>query len=172
MSLVSLRVVAGHETTVNLIGNGMLALFRNPAERRRLEEDASLVTPAIEEMLRFESPAETSSFRFPLEDCEIAGVRVPAGEAVVAGILSANRDPEEMADPDRFDLTRAPNRHLAFGFGMHFCLGAPLTRLEGAIAFPTLLRRLPKLRLAVDPGSLVWSDRLLLRGVQAMPVTF
>ena len=172
LSMLFLLLVAGHETTVNLIGNGMLSLFRYPAERRRLEEDPALVSSAIEEMLRFESPAETSSFRFALEDCEIAGARIPAGEAVVAGILSANRDPAEMTEPDRFDLTRTPNRHLGFGFGMHFCLGAPLSRLEGAVAFPTLLRRLPNLRLAVDPESLCWSDRLLLRGVQAMPVTF
>lgn len=172
LSMCFLLLVAGHETTVNLIGNGMLALFRNPAERRRLEEDPSIVASAVEEMLRFESPAETSSVRFALEDCEIAGTRVPAGEAVCAGILSANRDPAEFPDPDRLDLTRAPNRHIAFGFGIHFCLGAPLSRLEGAVAFPTLLRRLPDLRLAVDPASLRWSDRLLLRGLQSMPVTF
>jgi cytochrome P450 PksS len=172
LSMLFLLLVAGHETTVNLIGNGMLTLFRNPDARRRLAEEPALIGSAIEEMLRFESPAETSSFRFTLEDREIAGARIPAGEAVVAGILSANRDPAEFADPDRFDITRAPNRHIAFGFGIHFCLGAPLSRLEGAVAFPALLRRLPDLRLAVEPEALRWSERILLRGIQAMPVTF
>lgn len=172
VGMLFLLLVAGHETTVNLIGNGMLALFRNPDERRRLVDNPALVGSAIEEMLRFESPAETSSFRFTLEDREIAGARIPAGEPVVAGILSANRDAAEFSDPDRLDITRAPNRHIAFGFGIHFCLGAPLSRLEGAVAFPTLLRRLPNLRLAVPEETLRWSERLLLRGIQAMPVTF
>jgi cytochrome P450 PksS len=172
LAMMFLLLVAGHETTVNLIGNSMLALFRNPDERRRLAEDPAIVASAVEEMLRFESPAEMSSIRFALEDFEIAGTRIPAGEAVVAGILSANRDEAEFAEPDRLDLTRAPNRHIAFGFGIHFCLGAPLSRVEGAVAFPALLRRLPNLRLAVPPDSLRWSERLILRGIQAMPVTF
>ena len=162
--------MAGHETTVNLIGNGALTLLRHPDELQRLRDRPALIGSAIEEVLRYESPAETSSLRFTLEDCEIAGARIPAGEAVLAGILSANRDPAEFPEPDRFDITRAPNRHLAFGVGAHFCLGAPLSRVEGDVAVTTLLRRLPNLRLAADPDQLRWSPRVLLRGLVSLPV--
>ena len=170
LSLLFLLLVAGHETTVNLIGNGALTLLRHPDELQRLRDRPALIGSAIEEVLRYESPAETSSLRFTLEDCEIAGARIPAGEAVLAGILSANRDPAEFPEPDRFDITRAPNRHLAFGVGAHFCLGAPLSRVEGDVAVTTLLRRLPNLRLAADPDQLRWSPRVLLRGLVSLPV--
>jgi cytochrome P450 len=172
MSTVFLLLVAGHETTVHLIASGAFLLLTNREQKRRLEEDPALIVSAVEEVLRFEGPAETSAARWSLEDIEIADVRVPAGEGVVAGLLSANRDPEQFPDPDRFDVGRSPNRHLAFGLGVHFCLGAPLARLEGAVALSTLLRELPRLALAGDRTAIEWTEMLLLRGPKAVPVVF
>lgn len=158
---------AGHETTVNLIGNGMLALLRNPEELERLRRDPGLAPSAIEELLRYESPAQIIS-RTVDEDLELDGHRLREGDAVVALLGAANRDPDVFVDPDRLDIGRSPNPHVAFGQGIHFCLGAPLTRMEAEIAFPALLERFPHLRLVTDhPG---WRDTAVLRGLRTLPV--
>jgi cytochrome P450 len=172
MGMMFLLLVAGHETTVNLIGNGTLALLRHPEQLERLRARPELIESAVEEMLRYGSPVETTTGRFTLEDIEFHGQVIPAGERVVAGLLSANHDPEQFPEPERFDITREPNRHIAFGFGIHFCLGAPLARLEGALAINALLERLPRLRLAEDVSSLRWRGGILIHGLQRLPVAF
>ena len=170
VAMVFLLLIAGHETTVNLIGNGMYLLLTHPDQRRRLVDDPALVPTAVEEFLRYESPVETSSPRFTTEPVEVAGVTIPAGELVLVVLASANRDPERFADADWFDVARRESPHVAFGHGIHFCLGAPLARLEGRIAFETLLRRLPGLSLAVPPAALAWRPGILLRGLVDLPV--
>jgi len=162
-----LLLVAGHETTSSFIGNGMLALLRHPDEYRRLHEDPGLMRSAGEELLRYDSPVQLTG-RLVLRDTEIAGVRVSAGEDVVALMGSANRDPEVFAEPDRLDVGRTDNRHLAFGGGIHFCLGAPLARLEGGIAIASLVRRFPNLALANDDPR--WRDTITLRALSSLPV--
>jgi cytochrome P450 len=171
MAMIFLLLVAGHETTVNLIGNGTLALLEHPDQLARLHDDPALLKPAIEELLRYASPVEMSTERYAREDMTIAGVTIPSGDMVYAVIASANRDGRQFADPDALDLSREPNRHLSFGLGAHFCLGAPLARVEGQIAIGTLLRRAPGLRLAVAPDRLCWRGGLILRGLEALPVS-
>ncbi len=170
VAMVFLLLVAGHETTVNLIGNGSLALMRNPGQMERLRTEPSLIKTAVEELLRYESPLATATERFAREDVTIAGATIPRGELVYAVLSSANRDPRQFPEPDKLDLAREPNRHLAFGLGIHYCLGAPLARLEGETAISTLLRRAPGLRLAVVPEALSWRRGLVLRGLEALPV--
>jgi cytochrome P450 len=165
-------LVAGHETTVNLIGNGMLALLQHPDQLQKLKDDPSLIKPAIEELLRYDGPVETSTERFAREVIAIGGTVIPKGEMVMVVIASADHDPERFADPDELDITRADNKHLAFGKGIHFCLGAPLARMEGQIAIGTLLRRMPDLRLADSPESLTWRPGMVLRGLEGLPVEF
>jgi len=172
LAMVFLLLVAGHETTVNLIGNGMLALLQHPDQLQKLREDPSLIKPAIEELLRYDGPVETSTERFAREDIAIGGTVIPKGEMVMVVIASADHDPERFADPDELDITRAANKHLAFGKGIHFCLGAPLARMEGQIAIGTLLRRMPNLRLADSPESLTWRPGMVLRGLEGLPVEF
>ena len=172
ISMVFLLLVAGHETTVNLIANGILSLLKHPAQLQRLKDNPALIRPAIEEMLRYEGPVGTSTMRWALEDLEIRGQKIARGEMVMTSLLSANRDPAEFTDPDTFDITRDPNRHIAFGHGIHYCLGAPLARLEGSLAINTLLRRLPDLQLAVPVDDLRWKPYLLLHTMEAMPVQF
>ncbi len=167
-----LLLFAGHETTVHLIGNGTLALLEHPDQMAKLRNDPALVQPALEELLRYASPVEMATLRYAREDVTIAGVTIPRGEAVLAVIASANRDERQFADPDTLDLTREPNKHLTFGLGNHFCLGAALARLEGQIALATLLRRAPELRLAVARETLRWQPGLVLRGLDALPVAF
>jgi pimeloyl-[acyl-carrier protein] synthase len=164
-----LLLVAGHETTVNLIGNGTLALLRHPAELRRLREDPGLVAGAVEELLRYDGPVQRTA-RIPSEDVVIGGRAIGKGELVMPFIGAADRDPAQFREPDRLDITRADNRHIAFGWGIHFCLGAPLARLEGQIAFQTLFPRLPKLALATDRPP--YRQSLTLRGLSALPVSF
>jgi cytochrome P450 len=171
ISMVFLLLVAGHETTVNLIGNGMLALLGNPDQLAALRADFSLLPRAVEEFLRYEGPVNLTTLRYTTGPVRIGNVTVPAGEFVLVALSSANRDPEQFDDADRLDVTRSPGGHLAFGHGIHFCLGAPLARLEGEVAFEQLLRRFPDLRLAVDPGQLRWRASTLMRGVEALPVT-
>jgi len=171
LAMVFLLLIAGHETTVNLIGSGTLALLQYPDQLARLRDDPALIRPAVEELLRYTSPVETATERFAREDVTVAGVTIPQGSLVFAVIASANRDERQFPDPDRLDLTREPNRHLAFGLGIHFCLGAALARLEGQIAIQALLRRAPGLRLAVPAESLRWRRGLVLRGLEALPVT-
>ncbi len=170
VSMVFLLLIAGHETTVNLIGNGSLALLNHPDQMRRLREDPSIIKPAVEELLRFDGPLATATERYAREDVALGGTTIPRGALVYAVLGSANRDERQFPDPDRLDLTREPNRHLAFGLGIHYCLGAPLARLEGQIAIGTLLRRLPNLRLAIPPGAVRWRRGLVLRGLAALPV--
>jgi len=170
LAMIFLLLVAGHETTVNLIGNGALALLRNPGQREKLRGDPSLGKTAVEELLRYESPLATATERFAREDIPIGGVVIPRGEMVYAVLASANRDPRQFPDPDTLDVAREPNRHLAFGLGIHYCLGAPLARLEGEIAIGALLRRTPGLRLVVPAERLRWRRGLVLRGLEAVPV--
>jgi cytochrome P450 PksS len=172
VAMIVLLLVAGHETTVNLIGSGTLALLQHPEQMERLRRDPGLMPSAVEELLRFTSPVETATERYARQEMTIAEVTIPSGGMVVAVLASANRDERQFATPDRLDVTRAPNRHLAFGLGAHFCLGAALARMEGQIALATLLRRAPGLRLAVDPGALRWRPGLVLRGLKALPVAF
>jgi cytochrome P450 PksS len=170
VAMIVLLLIAGHETTVNLIGNGMLALLEHPDQLEKLRDDPSLIRPAVEELLRFGSPVEAATERYAREDVTIAGVTIPRGEMVFAVIASANRDERQFPNPDKLDIAREPNKHLAFGLGAHFCLGAALARMEGQIAIGTLLRRAPGLRLAVEPGALRWRPGLVLRGLKALPV--
>ena len=170
VSMVFLLLIAGHETTVNLIGNGAYLLLTHPDQRARLAADPRLVPAAVEEFLRYESPAETSTPRFTTEPVQLGGVTIPAGEMVLAALASANRDPDRYPDADRFDIGRGDQSHLAFGHGIHFCLGAGLARLEGQVAFETLLSRLPGLALAVEPGGLAWRPGILMRGLVDLPV--
>jgi cytochrome P450 len=162
-------MVGGQETTTNLIGNGLLTLIRNPATLAHLRDDPSIIEPAVEELLRYESPSQHTA-RLAPENLELGGKSIKKGDAVMAVMAAANRDPERFPDPDRLDLTRKGNRHLAFGWAAHFCFGASLARIEGQVAFATLLRRLPDLALASEP--LAWRQNLGLRGLTALPVVF
>jgi cytochrome P450 PksS len=170
LAMVFLLLIAGHETTVNLIGNGTLALLENPDQMERLRQDPALIRTAVEELLRYASPLETATERYAREDLTIEGVTIPQGSMVFAALASANRDDRQFPNPDKLDLAREPNRHLAFGLGIHYCLGAPLARLEGQIAISTLLRRAPHLQLAVPPKQLRWRKGLVLRGLAGLPV--
>jgi len=164
-----LLLVAGHETTVNLIGNGTLALLKHPEQLRRLRENPGLIGSAVEELLRYDGPVQRTA-RIPSEDLVIGGKTIPKGEMVMPFLGAANRDPAQFPDPDRLDITRTDNRHIAFGMGIHFCLGAPLARMEGQIAISTLLRRLPKLALASQRPE--HRQSLTLRGLVSLPVAF
>jgi cytochrome P450 len=164
-----LLLVAGHETTVNLIGNGTLALLRDPDQLRTLRENPGLIGTAVEELLRFDGPVQRTA-RIPSEDITIGSQTIAKGEMVMPFLGAADRDPTQFPDPDRLDITRADNRHIAFGMGIHFCLGAPLARMEGQIAINTLLARLPKLALATDRPQ--FRQSLTLRGLQALPLSF
>lgn len=162
-------MVGGQETTTNLIGNGLLTLLRQPERLAELRDDPSIIEPAVEELLRYESPSQHTA-RIAHEDVVMGGKHIRKGDAVMAVMAAGNRDPDRFPDPDRLDLSRQDNRHLAFGWAAHFCFGAPLARMEGQIAFSTLLRRLPDLALAVD--RVAWRENLGLRGLNALPVTF
>ena len=167
-----LLLVAGYETTVNLIGNGTLALLQHPDQLQKLRDDPSLIKAAIEELLRYDGPFEISTERFAREDVAIGETVIPKGEMVMAVIAAADHEPERFPDPDALDITRTDNKHLAFGKGIHHCLGAPLARMEGQIAIGTLLRRMPNLRLKGTPKSLTWRPGLIFRGLQGLPVEF
>jgi cytochrome P450 len=172
LAMIFLLLVAGHETTVNLIGNGMLALLEHPDQLEQLRNNPALIKPALEELLRYASPVETATERYAREDISIAGVTIPRGGLVYAVIASANRDERQFANPDTLDITREPNQHLAFGHGVHYCLGALLARLEGQIAIWTLLQRSKDLQLAAAPSALRWRRGLVVRGLEALPVTW
>jgi cytochrome P450 len=172
VGMIFLMLIAGHETTVNLIGNGTLALLEHPDQLALLRDNPVLAKSAVEELLRFTSPVETADERFTREDVMIAGVTIPQGSLVYGVIASANRDPQQFDNPDTLDITRANNKHLAFSQGIHYCLGAPLARMEAQIAFNTLLHRLPDLTLAAPVASLRWRPAIMLRGLEALPVTF
>jgi cytochrome P450 len=170
VSMVFLLLVAGHETTVNLIASGVLALLLNPGEFDRLRADRSLLSGAVEELLRYVNPVNHATYRFASEPVEISGVRIGNGEPVVVALSSANRDPSRYAEPDRLDLGRDSSGHLAFGHGIHYCLGAPLARLEAEIAFGGLLDRFGSMALAVPAESLRWRPSTLIHGLEALPV--
>jgi pimeloyl-[acyl-carrier protein] synthase len=164
-----LLLIAGHETTVNLIGNGTLALLRHPDQLQLLRAQPGLIAGAVEELLRFDGPVQRTA-RIPSEDLTLGGRTIPQGDLVMPFIGAADRDPAQFPEPDRLNITRAENRHVAFGLGIHFCLGAPLARIEGQIAIATLLRRLPRLALATDRPA--FRPSLTLRGLEALPVSF
>jgi cytochrome P450 len=167
VALCTALVFGGHETTVNLIGNGMLALLRHRDELEKLRTDDALVEPAVEELLRYDGPAQMIS-RTALADFDLRGKRIRAGDAVLACLGAANRDPAIFDEPDRLDVGRDPNPHLAFGLGTHFCPGAQLSRIEARAALPALLQRFPRLRLGDAPP--LWRRTAVLRGLERLPV--
>ena len=162
-------MVGGQETTTNLIGNGLLSLLRHRDQLEKLRADPSLIQSAVEELLRYESPSQHTA-RLAPEDVELGGKQIRKRQAVIAIMGAANRDPERFPDPDRLDICREDNRHLAFAWASHFCFGAPLARIEGQTAFATILRRMPDIRLTEEP--LKWRENLGLRGLTALPVVF
>lgn len=173
LGMAWILLVAGHETTVNLISNGVLALLRHPEQLAALRADFGLLDNAVEEMLRYDGPVETSTYRFTTEPVEIGGTVVPGGgELVLVALSDADRDPARFAEPDRFDIRRDARGHVAFGHGIHYCLGAPLARLEAKIAIRSLLERCPDLALDAHPDSLTWREGLLIRGPHRLPVRF
>ena len=163
-----LLLIAGHQTTINLVGNGTMALMRNPEQWNMLKEDDTLLVRATEELLRYDSPVKRAP-RIALEDIELAGQKIREGEKVMAIINAANRDPMAFENPEDLDITRYPNPHVAFGGGIHHCLGANLARLEGQEAFRALTRKFPPLRFATDPNELEYQDLLNIRGVVSLP---
>jgi cytochrome P450 len=170
VAMMFLLLVAGHETTVNLISNGTLALLQNPAEMERLRSDPSLLPNAVEELLRYANPLNHATERFTLEPVTLGGVTIPAREWVVLVTSSANRDASRFPAADSLDVGRDAAGHVAFGHGIHYCLGAPLARLEGEIAFGALLARFPSLSLAVPESSLRWRPSSLIHGLERLPV--
>jgi cytochrome P450 len=168
-STCNLVLIAGHETTMNLIGNGLLALLRNPSEKDKLRERPELARSAVEELLRFDSPVHLTA-RSASETLEVGGVKFERGQLAVIAIGGVNRDPARFTDPDRLDIERDPNPHIAFSAGAHFCVGAMLARLEAQIAFPRLLERLPRIELAMEQPE--YRETITLRGLQELPVTF
>ncbi len=172
VAMVILLLIAGHETTVNLISLGMLALLENPDELEWLRDNPDRIKPAVEELLRYCNPVETATERYATEDVEMYGTTIRQGEMVIASIASANRDETHFPEPNRLNLRREPNRHLAFGHGIHFCLGAPLARMEAQIAINQLLKRLRNVRLAVPAKELRWRPTPIVRGLTALPLRF
>ncbi|MEV0123466.1 cytochrome P450 [Streptomyces sp. NPDC050703] len=176
-AMAFILLFAGFETTVNLIGNGVYALLTHPEQRERLQKalaegDTGLLETGVEELLRFDGPVELATWRFATDELTIGGQRIAAGDPVLVVLAAADRDPERFEDPDTLDLSRRDNQHLGYGHGIHYCLGAPLARLEGRTALATLLRRLPDLQLAADPADLRWRGGLIMRGLRTLPVTF
>ena len=171
-AMIALLIFAGHETTANLISIGVLTLFDHPDQLASLQADPSLIPGAIEELLRFNGPVLSPAPRIAREDMELAGRQIRRGDFVMVSLASANRDEAAFTDPETLDVARSLSRHVAFGQGVHFCLGAPLARLEGDIAFRTLLRRMPDLRLNAPRNSIRWRENGILRGLDALPVAF
>ncbi len=172
LAMIFLLLIAGHDTTVNLIGSGTLALLEHPDQLEMLRREPEHIKTAVEELLRFVCPVEMATERYAREDIEIAGITIPRGELVMAVIGSANRDESCFEHPEMLDITRKNNKHLAFGHGVHFCLGAPLARLEGQIAINTLIQRMPNLHLSITPDQVRWRSTFVLRGLEALPVAF
>jgi cytochrome P450 len=169
-AMIFLMIIAGHDTTVSLIGNGVYLLMAEPDRAARLREDPSLLPAAIEEFLRLESPVPAANFRAAIDSFEIGGTRISAGDLVAISLQVANRDDSQFSDPSRFDPARAEGRQLAFGHGTHFCLGAPLARLEGELAIGALLKRFPELRLAVPAADLTWSQASFVHRLETLPL--
>ncbi|MGW2330834.1 cytochrome P450 family protein [Streptomyces sp. NPDC001700] len=176
-AMAFILLFAGFETTVNLIGNGLYALLRNPGQRARLqrsleEGDEELLATGVEELLRYDGPVEMATWRFATEPVTIGGQHIAEGEPVLVVLAAADRDPERFPGPDTLDLARTDNQHLGYGHGIHYCLGAPLARLEAQTALATLLRRIPDLRLGAEPEELRWRGGLIMRGLRTLPVTW
>lgn len=169
-SMMILLIVAGHETAVNLIGNGVLALLQNPAQLALLRSQPARFDSAVDELIRYEGPVERATMRFAAQDITINGVTIRRGDAVSLVLAAADRDPAHFAQAGQLDIARQPNRHLGFGLGIHYCLGAPLARLEAQIAFAALLERLPALRLAEPAETLRWRSVPILRGLEKLPI--
>ena len=172
ISTIFLFLIAGHETTTNLISNAVLALLLHPDQLEKLKQDPDLIKTAVEEFLRYQGPLMTSTPRWALEDMELGGKQIQRGDEITLVLASANRDPLVFTDPDTLDIMRQENRHLAFGKGIRFCLGAPLARMEGQLAINTLLRRMPNLRLNTEPQKLTWRPGLFVMGLDALPLAF
>jgi cytochrome P450 len=162
-------MIAGHETTTNLIGNGMLALLRNPDQADALKREPDMIVAAVEELLRYDSPVQKMA-RIAKRDFEVAGKQIKQGQLVCFSFAAGNRDPAQFPDPAKLELARRPNRHLAFGHGLHYCVGAALARLEAQIAINRILDQMPGMTLAAE--DLEWNRNLTLRGLKALPVTF
>lgn len=169
LGMCVLLLVAGHETTVNLMGNGLYALLQNPGQLGRLRQDPALIESAVEEMLRYDAPVQWGTFRFAGESISIGGCDIGAGQTVVVALSAANRDPAQFADPDTFDVSRSPNRHLSFGMGIHFCLGAPLARLEARVSWSRLLPRFGQIDLNGTPRR---RPNVAFRGFDSLPTRF
>jgi cytochrome P450 PksS len=167
---ITLLLIAGYETTVNLISNGALTLMEHPGAREEFQQNPELAGSAIEEILRHTSPLDLASQRFAAEDICIDSSRIERGDIVIGILGSANHDDTQFPDPEKFDIKRDPNKHLSFGQGAHFCIGAPLARLEGKIALTTLFRRFPNVHLAQPAEELRWRKSLIVRGVEELPV--
>jgi len=172
ISTIILFLVAGHETTANLIGNGILALLLHPDQMEKLRQDPSLIKTAIEELLRYQGSLLTATQRWAREDVELKGKLIRRGDEILVALASANRDPEAYTAPDVLDITRQERIHLSFGKGIHFCIGAPLARMEGQLAINTLLRRMPNLRLNADVNTLTWRPGTFVMGLNALPLAF
>lgn len=170
MSMVFLLLGAGHETAISFIGTAMLSLLSEPDQLALLQKDLTLLPGAIEELLRFESPINVATFRYAAEPVEIGGVTIPAGDSVFVSIGALNRDPSKFSEPDRLEITRPATGHLAFGHGLHHCLGAPLARVEGAVAIGQLITRFPALAPAAGREDLQWRFSLMLRCLESLPV--
>jgi cytochrome P450 len=169
LSFVTLLLVAGNETTTNLIGNGMLALGRNPDQFDVLKRNPAMIPRAIEEMLRYDGPVQ-STVRFTKEPMQLGGTEIPTGAFALMIVAAANRDPAQFKDPEKFDITRDPNEHVAFGEGIHFCIGAPLARMEARIAFESMLERFPRLQLKDPAIRPKYKGSYFLRGLESLPV--
>lgn len=168
--IVSLLIIAGHETTVNFIGNSIMALLNNPDQLSLLQKQPELIKPAIEETLRYNDPVEFSTSRWAGEDLEFKGQSIRKGDLVIVILNSANHDPEQFKDPEILDITREKSKHLAFGKGIHACLGAPLARLEGEIAISSFFKRYPNAQLNIEPDALEWREGMIVRGVKELPI--
>ena len=163
-------IIAGHETAVNLLSSGALTLMQHRGELERLLQQPALVSSAVEELVRFSAPVEAATERFAVEDADLHGAEIARGDLVLAVLASANRDDRAFPEPDRFDISRAPNPHLGFGSGAHFCMGAPFAQMQAEIAFPMLFERFPNMSLAEAPERLPWKQMPILRGLEALPV--
>ncbi|MFD9816895.1 cytochrome P450, partial [Streptomyces sp. NPDC059080] len=176
-TVLSQTAQIGFETTVNLIGNGTYALLRTPDQRELLQKslaggDTDVLATGIEELLRYDGPVELATWRFATEELTLGGERIAEGDPVLVVLAAADRDPARFDAPDTLDLRRTDNPHLGYGHGIHYCLGAPLARLEGQTALATLLTRLPDIRLAAEPDALRWRGGLIMRGLRTLPVAF